>query len=107
MLEEAGWEIGTSVREEVAVTGMPSPSGKGAVDYVLYNANGLPLAVVEAKRTSTDPDIGQQAKLYADCLEQQTGQRPVIFIPMVTKPEFGMMCKVFTTLFMVFIHKQN
>ncbi|MEK5759875.1 DEAD/DEAH box helicase family protein [Acinetobacter variabilis] len=80
MLEEAGWEIGTSVREEVAVTGMPSPSGKGAVDYVLYDANGLPLAVVEAKRTSTDPDIGQQqAKLYADCLEQQTGQRPVIF----------------------------
>ncbi|WP_168384036.1 DEAD/DEAH box helicase family protein [Acinetobacter indicus] len=80
MLEEAGWEIGTTVREEVAVTGMPSPSGKGAVDYVLYGANGLPLAVVEAKRTSTDPDIGQQqAKLYADCLEQQTGQRPVIF----------------------------
>ncbi|MDO5577437.1 MAG: DUF4145 domain-containing protein, partial [Fibrobacter sp.] len=80
MLEEAGWEIGTSVREEVAVTGMPSPSGKGAVDYVLYDANGLPLAVVEAKRTSIDPDIGQQqAKLYADCLEQQTGQRPVIF----------------------------
>ena len=80
MLEEAGWEIGTTVREEVAVTGMPSPSGKGAVDYVLYDANGLPLAVVEAKRTSTDPDIGQQqAKLYADCLEQQTGQRPVIF----------------------------
>ncbi|TXJ07011.1 MAG: DEAD/DEAH box helicase, partial [Acinetobacter sp.] len=58
----------------------PSPSGKGAVDYVLYDANGLPLAVVEAKRTSTDPDIGQQqAKLYADCLEQQSGQRPVIF----------------------------
>ncbi|WP_179993646.1 DEAD/DEAH box helicase family protein [Acinetobacter sp. YH1901136] len=80
MLEEAGWEIGTSVREEVAVTGMPNPSGKGEVDYVLYDANGLPLAVVEAKRTSTDPDIGQQqAKLYADCLEQQTGQRPVIF----------------------------
>jgi hypothetical protein len=49
MLEEAGWEIGTSVREEVAVTGMPSPSGKGAVDYVLYDANGLPLAVVELR----------------------------------------------------------
>lgn len=80
MLEEAGWEIGTTVREEVAVKGMPTPSGKGAVDYVLYDANGLPLAVVEAKRTSIDPDIGQQqAKLYADCLEQQTGQRPVMF----------------------------
>ena len=80
MLEEAGWEIGTTVREEVAVTGMPSSSGKGAVDYVLYDGNGLPLAVVEAKRTSEEPDVGQQqAKLYADCLEQQTGQRPVIF----------------------------
>ena len=80
MLEEAGWEIGVTVREEVPVTGMPTPSGKGAVDYVLYDANGLPLAVVEAKRTSIDPDVGQQqAKLYADCLEKHTGQRPVIF----------------------------
>lgn len=80
LLEEAGWEIGTTAREEVPVTGMPSPSGKGAVDYVLYDANGLPLALVEAKRTSVDPEVGQQqAKLYADCLEQQTGQRPVMF----------------------------
>lgn len=80
LLEEAGWEIGVTAKEEVPVTGMPSPSGKGAVDYVLYDNNGLPLAVVEAKRTSTDPDVGQQqAKLYADCLEQQTGQRPVMF----------------------------
>ncbi|WP_180054477.1 DEAD/DEAH box helicase family protein [Acinetobacter sp. YH12113] len=80
LLEEAGWEIGVTAREEVPVTGMPSPSGKGAVDYVLYDANGLPLALVEAKRTSVDPEVGQQqAKLYADCLEQQTGQRPVMF----------------------------
>ncbi|EXF58014.1 DEAD/DEAH box helicase family protein [Acinetobacter sp. 1294596] len=80
LLEEAGWEIGVTVREEVPVTGMPSTSGKGSVDYVLYDANGLPLALVEAKRTSVDPEVGQQqAKLYADCLEKQTGQRPVIF----------------------------
>lgn len=80
LLEEAGWEIGVTAREEVPVTGMPSSSGKGLVDYVLYDANGLPLALVEAKRTSVDPEVGQQqAKLYADCLEQQTGQRPVIF----------------------------
>ncbi|HFD2141350.1 DEAD/DEAH box helicase family protein [Acinetobacter baumannii] len=80
LLEEAGWEIGNTVREEVPVTGMPNSSGKGSVDYVLYDADGLPLALVEAKRTSANPDIGQQqAKLYADCLEQQTGQRPVIF----------------------------
>ena len=36
--------------------------------------------MVEAKRTRRDPREGQQqAKLYADCLEQQFGRRPVIF----------------------------
>ena len=80
MLEEAGWEIGNTAKEEVPVSGMPSTSGNGAVDYVLYDVDGKPLAIVEAKRSSVDPDIGQQqAKLYADCLEKETGQRPVIF----------------------------
>ena len=46
----------------------------------LWGDDGLPLAVVEAKRTSKDATIGQhQAKLYADCLEAMTGQRPLIF----------------------------
>ena len=55
-------------------------SGNGRVDYVLWGDDGLPLAVVEAKRTSTDPQAGKhQAKLYADCLEQMMGQRPIIF----------------------------
>ena len=59
---------------------MPSPGGKGFVDYVLWGADGLPLAVVEAKRTTASASYGQhQAKLYADCLEQQFGRRPVIF----------------------------
>jgi hypothetical protein len=41
--------------------------------------NGKPLAVVEAKRTRKDPRVGQQqAKLYADCLEAQYGQRPIL-----------------------------
>ncbi|MDA1052702.1 MAG: DEAD/DEAH box helicase family protein, partial [Planctomycetota bacterium] len=41
---------------------------------------GKPLAVVEAKKTTADPAVGQQqAKLYADCLEQMHGQRPIIF----------------------------
>ena len=58
--------------EEVEVSGMPNDSKIGFVDYVLYGANGKPLAVVEAKRSSKDPKIGQQqAKLYADCLEKQ------------------------------------
>lgn len=77
----AGWEIdGSYVGEEVELEGMPNSAEKGYADYVLYGQNGLPLAVVEAKRTQVDPNIGeQQAKLYADLLEKKTGQRPFIF----------------------------
>ena len=56
------------------------PRVKGFVDYVLWGDDGKPLALVEAKRTRRDARVGQQqAKLYADCLEQQFGRRPVIF----------------------------
>ncbi|EGT2197964.1 TPA: DEAD/DEAH box helicase family protein [Clostridioides difficile] len=80
-LKLAGWEFGKDIGEEIEVQGMPNESGVGYVDYVLYGANGKPLAVVEAKRTSKDPKIGQQqAKLYADCLEKRYSQRPVIFL---------------------------
>ena len=59
---------------------MPNDKGEGFVDYVLWGDDGLPLAVVEAKRTRKDSRIGQQqAKLYADCLERMKGQRPIIF----------------------------
>lgn len=80
-LKLSGWDIGKDVGEEIEVKGMPNNEGIGFVDYVLYGDNGKPLAVVEAKRTSKDPKVGQQqAKLYADCLEKQYGQRPIIFI---------------------------
>ena len=60
---------------------MPNKEGVGFVDYVLWGDDGKPLALVEAKKTSKDPIIGQQqAKLYADCLEAQFGQRPIIFL---------------------------
>lgn len=79
-LKLAGWDIGKDVEEEVQVEGMPNNSEVGFIDYVLYGNNSKPLAVVEAKRTSKDPKVGQQqAKLYADCLERKFGQRPVIF----------------------------
>jgi hypothetical protein len=49
----------------------PTRRAKGFVDYVLWGDDGKPLAVVEAKKTTKDPAVGQQqAKLYADCLEQ-------------------------------------
>ncbi|HHY0136966.1 TPA: DEAD/DEAH box helicase family protein [Clostridioides difficile] len=80
-LKLAGWEFGKDIGEEIEVQGMPNESGVGYVDYILYGENGKPLAVVEAKRTSKDPKIGQQqAKLYADCLEKRYSQRPVIFL---------------------------
>lgn len=80
LLQEAGWSIHQEGWTEVEVQGMPNPTGKGRVDYVLWGDNGKPLAVVEAKRTTKDPSQGQhQAKLYADCLERQHNQRPIIF----------------------------
>ncbi|TCL76423.1 type I restriction enzyme R subunit [Hydrogenispora ethanolica] len=79
-LREAGWRFGEDCIEEYPVLGMPSGSGQGSVDYVLFGNDGKPLGVVEAKRTSKDPKVGQhQAKLYANCLESKFGQRPVIF----------------------------
>lgn len=70
-----------NVVEEYEVDGMAGvPGQKGYVDYVLFGRNGLPLAVVEAKKTSRDPNVGRkQAVLYADCLERRFGRRPMIF----------------------------
>ncbi|WP_428910703.1 DEAD/DEAH box helicase family protein [Niallia sp. Krafla_26] len=79
-LKLAGWEFGRDVLVEYQVTGMPNNQGIGFVDYVLLGDNGKPIAVVEAKKTSYDANKGkQQAKLYADCIEQMHGQRPIIF----------------------------
>ena len=78
LLREAGWELGPR-NLEVEVAGMPNGEGKGFVDYVLWGDDGKPLMLVEAKRSTRSPMVGQQqAKLYADCLEKQYGQRPVI-----------------------------
>lgn len=80
LLAEAGWPLADKQDREFEVTGMPTTDGKGYVDYVLWGADGLPLAVVEAKRTTKSPQLGQQqAKLYADRLEAMFGRRPVIF----------------------------
>ena len=80
MLREAGWDPHGPNVEEYEVSGMPSKSGVGFVDYVLWGDDGLPLAVVEAKKSKVNPKVGQhQAELYADCLEKKFGQRPVIF----------------------------
>ncbi len=80
-LKRLGWQFnGVMVQEEYPVHNMGDKKANGFVDYVLFGKDHKPLAVVEAKKTSKDPNIGkQQAKDYADCLEREFGRRPFIF----------------------------
>ncbi len=81
MLCDAGWTEGKDWINEVELPGMPNKSEIGYADYVLYDDSHKPLAVIEAKRTCVDVSKGrQQAKLYADLLEQKYNRRPVIFL---------------------------
>ncbi|MDZ7717760.1 MAG: DEAD/DEAH box helicase family protein [Balneolaceae bacterium] len=81
MLRESGWDPAKRDVREYKVEGMPNDSGIGYVDYVLWNDDGKPLALVEAKRTTRNYEEGQhQAKLYANCLEKRFGVRPIIFL---------------------------
>ena len=81
LLHEAAWPLDQERDREFPVTGMPNNTGEGFVDYVLWGDDGKPLALVEAKRTKKDSRLGQQqGKLYADCLEEKFGRRPVIFL---------------------------
>ncbi|MBD8736867.1 DEAD/DEAH box helicase family protein [Sphingomonas sp. CFBP 13706] len=73
LLLEAGWK-GASIGREVH-------TGHERADYVLWDEDARPLAVIEAKRTARDPLAGaEQARRYADALEETHGQRPVIFL---------------------------
>jgi len=80
VIENEGWTIGEDCIPEVEISGIATPSGKGKADYVLYGDNGVPLAVIEAKKLDIDPLIGKnQAKEYADALEKKYDVRPIIF----------------------------
>jgi len=81
MLSDAGWVEGRNWMGEVEVDGMPNASGKGYVDYVLYDDMHRPLAIIEAKRTCVGVEKGRhQAELYANSLEKKYGRRPVVFL---------------------------
>ena len=81
MLIDAGWREGKDWINEVEVKGMPNKSGTGYVDYVLYDSNYIPLAIIEAKKTCKNVEEGRhQAQLYADLLEKKYGRKPVIFL---------------------------
>lgn len=65
-LADLGWDIHDSnaVRYEVAL-----PDRDGFADYVLCDRHGRSLAVIEAKRFSTDPGSATaQARHYAEQL---------------------------------------
>jgi len=81
MLRDAGWTEDKNWINEVEIPGMPNKSEIGYADYVLYDDAHKPLAIIEAKRTCVDVSKGrQQAKLYADLLEQKYKRRPVVFL---------------------------
>lgn len=82
-LREAGWELNGANDKEYKVQFMPKStnvSETGYVDYVLWDDDGTPLALVEAKKTLENASKGEnQAQLYADCLEKMHGRRPVMY----------------------------
>ena len=85
-LAEHGWDIGAdgvnteAISQEEKVLHQPTETGVGYADYVLWDDNGKPLAVIEAKKSAVDAEKGRhQARHYADGLEKMHGQRPVIF----------------------------
>jgi len=83
MLTACGWDLSNSeqVGIEVEVEFPDNISGTGYADYVLWGENGQPLAVIEAKRSGeTNLQAGrEQARLYADALENMGYERPIIF----------------------------
>ena len=80
-LARAGWKVGHHGAATSEVTQETALKNGDRADYVLWDDNGKPLAVVEAKKTSRDVEAGRkQAALYADALQSQYGQRPVIFV---------------------------
>lgn len=73
-LAQAGWDINNpdNVGIEVKVSHQPTTSGTGYIDYVLWDDNGTPLAVVEAKRSREHIQKGrEQARYYAEGLAKE------------------------------------
>tara|TARA_R110002033_G_scaffold52479_1_gene99852 strand:+ start:7579 stop:11073 length:3495 start_codon:yes stop_codon:yes gene_type:complete len=82
-LREAGWDLQGVNDKEFMVNYMPkstNSSETGFVDYVLWDDDGLPLALVEAKKSLESVSKGEnQAQLYADSLEKMYGRRPIMY----------------------------
>ncbi len=71
LLREAGWDI-----EDKSQVSTEEAAADGRADYLLKDAQGRPLAVIEAKRFSIEPTLAQQqAKDYAGSISA-----PFIFL---------------------------
>lgn len=87
-LQEAGWDVLETdnlkvpgkASVEIEVQGMPNEHNVGYCDYVLYDNDGKPLAIVEAKKTSIDPAKGRhQVDLYGECMKAVYGYKPALY----------------------------
>jgi type I restriction enzyme, R subunit len=82
-LEQAGWYLRdhTRVKTEIPVDGYDAQPWNGVSDYTLYRENGEVLAVVEAKRTSTDVRLAEaQLTYYVTEIEKHQSFRPFGFL---------------------------
>ena len=71
LLREAGWDI-----EDKSQLSTEEPAADGRADYLLKDQRGRPLAIIEAKRFSIEPNRAQQqAKGYAESISA-----PYIFL---------------------------
>jgi hypothetical protein len=71
---ESGWPPTDARHRGFEVTGMPG-GAKGYVDYVLWGTNGVPLSVVETKRSSKSPHLGISEGLLAPAVGISCGTR--------------------------------
>ncbi|MBN1934342.1 MAG: DEAD/DEAH box helicase family protein, partial [Anaerolineae bacterium] len=82
-LERAGWYLRDRARVgiEIPVDGYDAEPWNGVTDYCLYRKNGEVLAVVEAKRASTDVRLAQaQAEYYVNEITRRQPTRPFAFL---------------------------
>jgi type I restriction enzyme R subunit len=72
-----------ALQNQIREAGLPLDAKlpSGICDYVLYRENGEVLAVVEAKRTSIDPRMGQaQTRFYVTEIAKRQSVRPFGFM---------------------------
>lgn len=82
LLNEVGWFEGKNMTYEYQIEGVQFNDGEsGKIDYVLWDGDGKPLAIIEAKRYKEDAHKGKkQAQTYAKCLEDKFHVKPYIYL---------------------------